>query len=254
MPIISPGVLTKIKVEQKITVRAIERKRVDAERPWVTVRVRLECAVLLDRGQADPGLLKAFDRQDAGTVTVIERVNGAAVLEAHPNLAFRDADESAGIYSDMLERFIKLGTTPEVAAKIEDLSDDPEQEPVVLQSGTLAELLQVGILPVEIWIFVLNHGGARSTTTVILDRGDPNRGAIRRQDVSLNPAVKRRRIQRAIDSCRRAAKALRKVQLMDMTEPLAALGNLRSIEFARAPGFVRSLRGSAGRRQLCPEL
>jgi hypothetical protein len=252
MPTERPGVLTKIKVEQKITIRAIERKRVDADRPWVTVRVWLECAVLLDRGEADPRLLKAFDRQDAGTVTVIERVNGAAVLEACPNLAFPDADESAGIYSDMLERFIRLGTTPEIAAKIEDLSDDPEQKPVVLQSGALAELLQVGLLSVETWTFVLNHGGPRSTSTFILNRGDPSKSTIRHHDVPLRPDVQRRRIQRAIDSCRRAAKALRKVQLMDMTEPLAALGNLQRIELVDPADPLSEVKPVAVRRVDAP--
>ena len=163
-------------------------------------------------------------------MTVIERVNGAAVLEAYANLAFRDADESNGIQSQMLERFIRLGTTLSDAAKLNHLGDDPGQEPVVLLSGTLAELLQAGILPDEAWIFVLNHGGARPATALILDPKDPGKDTVRSHDVSLKPDVQRRRIQKTIDSCCRAAKALRKVQLMDMTGALVALGSVREIE------------------------
>jgi hypothetical protein len=217
MPTERPGVSTGVKVEQPITIRTIERKRRDGDSSWEAVRVRLECAVLLDHGEADPGLLKALDWQDACAVTVIERANGAAVLEAYPNLAFRDASERYEIYSNTLERFIKLGTTPDIAAMLDDLSDDPKQEPVVLRTGTLAALLEYGITPTEIWIELLNHGAARLKPTAVFDPW-------------LENGKKSKRLKTAIQYCAQAAKALRKVQSMDMTGPLAALEILRGIE------------------------
>lgn len=142
----------------------------------------------------------------------------------HPGVALDTFYPALAMADRLLERFLGLGTPDDTVAAYQELTDDTKQKPVPLERGTLAELLQVGIPPVEAWTFVLNHGGARSTTTLIFDPGDPKSGTIRRHDVSLKPDVQRRRIQRAIDSCRRAAKALLKVQSMDMTEPLAARG------------------------------
>ena len=60
MPREKVGLLTKIEVTRPITIRAIERQRLDADGPWAAVRVRFDCAVEPDCGTPDPGLLKAL--------------------------------------------------------------------------------------------------------------------------------------------------------------------------------------------------
>lgn len=143
MPTIKPSVPAKVEVEQPITIRAIEWKRLDADSPLAAVRVRLECVVLLDRGQAPPGLLRAFGREDDSAVTLRYQHTDTADLKSHADLAFGGARENLEIDLDLLKQFIKLGTNPDVAAKLDELIDDPEQEPVVLRTGTLAALLSM---------------------------------------------------------------------------------------------------------------
>jgi hypothetical protein len=217
VPTIKPSVPAKVEVEQPITIRAIEWKRLDADSPLAAVRVRLECVVLLDRGQAPPGLLRAFGREDDSAVTLRYQHTDTADLKSHADLAFGGARENLEIDLDLLKQFIKLGTNPDVAAKLDELIDDPEQEPVVLRTGTLAALLEYGMTPTEIWTFVLNHGGAWRKLTPLSDPWLKNK-------------KKREQLKTAIERFTKAAKALRKVQSMDMTEALAALGNVRRIE------------------------
>ncbi len=105
-------------------------------------------------------------------------------------------DQALTIPNSLLEKFIALGTSTEVAAALNELSDDPEQDPVVLESGVLAELLQYGITPAETWTFLLNYGAAERTSIYIRDPERPERHFVRRSNPHVTQAWKQSRVKK----------------------------------------------------------
>jgi hypothetical protein len=138
-------------------------------------------------------------------------------------------------YSDerLFHNFLRLGLDPGLEAKLDALSEKPEDnDPLVLESGTLAELLHYGIGPTEAWTFLINHGGARRKTMLLLSANilDPNAGFVARE---LDPWPKARRkrelLQTAVLRCSQAARSLCRLQSVDMSEALAAGGAVSAL-------------------------
>jgi hypothetical protein len=205
----------KVKILQPITVNAIER-RCNGDGEEVVARVHLTYALAYDGGPAHPSLLKAWGIEGEYRTTVDE--HGPVVLDADRTLAFPDdyeslRDKSLRVHSRILQRFIALGTTPSIASSLDELGDDPAQnEPVVLETGTLAELLQHSITPGELWVFLLNHGGARPKARALRSPTNPNEITFRTTDPWLEAGKRRKRFEKAMGLCGATAQALRRVQ------------------------------------------
>jgi hypothetical protein len=226
--------LREVQVLEPITIAAIEWKR-DSEDQWVATRANLEYRFSHDGGAADPTFLKA--RGLEGDHRIVVSQGGPVVLDigADSELALRD--------EAILERFLCLGVSPELATKIDELCKDPaENDPVRLETGTLAELLSYGIGPVEVWSFLLNHGAARRRS--VANASTPDEVQVRTYDPWASTKSKRKRLEDAARACGQAARALRKVQSLDMSAALVAAGQVGSIELQdpRDPDFKIELR------------
>jgi hypothetical protein len=116
------------------------------------------------RPEDDPQAVRVrFDYSIRDNRTEEQRVSGRRELEIPPMLApFND---------ELLIKFFTLGTSGDVANAIRELSDDPDQESVVLKTGTLASLLRYSITPEEAWCFILNHGAVKQTSAALIDAG-----------------------------------------------------------------------------------
>ncbi len=200
---------------QHIKVNAIERRR-NGDGEEVVARVHLTYALAYDGGPAHPSLLKAWGIEGEYGTTVNEQ--GPVVLDAYGTLAFPDdyesvRDESLRTYSGILQRFIALGITPSIVSSLDELGDDPAQnEPVVLETGTLAELLGHRITPGELWVFLMNHGGARPKARALRGQTNPNEITFRTTDPWLEAGKRRKRFEKAMGLCGDTALALRRVQ------------------------------------------
>src|ERR1700730_8039104 len=171
------------------------------------------------------GIKWRFDREE-------ERNNAVAIRFDY---SFRDAEgntyiSSPGLAIDaistvpdgLLEAFIASGTPSDIAETLHQMGDEPDQPPTVLETGTLAKLLQHGITPEEVWVFLLNHGLETQSATIVHDPYIPKRSFIRYFD-SLSRRLKTWRLKSAIRSCRQAARSLTKVQGISRAEQLGAI-------------------------------
>ncbi len=104
-----------------------------------------------NRPEDDPQAVRVrFDYSIRDNRTGEQRVSGRGELEVPPMLApFND---------ELLIKFFTLGTSGDVTNAIRELSDDPDQESVVLKTGTLASLLRYCITPEEAWLSYLTTG------------------------------------------------------------------------------------------------
>jgi hypothetical protein len=249
----------KVEILQPITVSAIERRR-SGDGEQVVARVHLTYALAYDGGPAHPSLLKALGVEGENAITVNE--HGPVVLDADRTLAFRDdyesvRDESLRTYSGILQRFIALGTTLSITSSLDELSDDSAQnEPVVLETGTLAELLRHRITPVELWVFLLNHGGARPKARALRSPTNPNEITVRKTDPWLDAGKRRKGFEKAMRLCENTAMALRGIQgsglwwhniSLPPLPPKATEGLISDLERSAEilKGFVVSLKGPA---------
>jgi len=184
---VSPSAIaTKcVEVIKPITVIAIERAEKGEDETPTAVRVKVEYSF------RDPG----------GNTN-----SSHSPLEAYANL---------GVNEGLLEKFIASGTAPEIATALNDLGNDPEQEPVVLRNGTLAELLRHGITPLEVWVFLLNRGGAKATSRLMINQ-QSEVCELRNHDHFLTSRQEQERLKRAMNLCQRTAKALAKVQRINL--------------------------------------
>jgi hypothetical protein len=123
---------------------------------------------------------------------------------------------------ELLIKFFTLGTSGDVADAIRELSDDPDQESVVLKTGTLASLLRYCITPEEAWCFVLNHGAVRRTSAALID-ADFGPLGLRAYEHTLSDALTRTRLKKAVAMCKGAAKALTKVQQISVVPELGRI-------------------------------
>jgi hypothetical protein len=111
-----------------------------------------------------------------------------------PGLAI---DSISSVPDGLLEAFIASGIPSDTAETLHQLSDEPDHPPVILKTGTLAELLQYGITPEELWVFLLNHGLETQTGTIVHHPRILKRSLIRHFD-SLSPRLKTWRLKSAI--------------------------------------------------------
>ena len=214
--------LREVQVLEPITIAAIEWKR-DSEDQWVATRANLEYRLSYDAGAADPTFLEA--RGHEGHYRIVVNQVGPAVLDIRANLSLRD--------EAILKRLLCLGVSPKLATKIDELGKDPaENDPVRLESGTLAELLGYGIGPVEVWSFLLNHGAARRRS--VANAPTPDEVQVRTYDSWASTKSKRKRLEDAARACGQAARALRKVQSLDMSAALVAAGQVGSPRRSRS--------------------
>jgi len=129
---------------------------------------------------------------------------------------------------DLLTGFLALAEPRSVTRALRTLAEDPKQKPVVLRSGLLASLLQYGIAPVETWTFLLNHGAARRKGMALLNRsGSPE---VRTVDPWAAAGKKYELLDRTIMHCSEAARSLRRLQSVDMSAALVALGYAKSFD------------------------
>jgi hypothetical protein len=135
-----------------------------------------------------------------------------------PGLAI---DATSNVPDGLLEAFLASGTPSDTAETLHQMGDEPDQPPTVLETGTLAKLLQHGITPEELWVFLLNHGLETQSATIVHDPYILKRSFIRYFD-SLSPRLKTWRLKSAIRSCRQAARFLTKVQRISRAEQLGA--------------------------------
>ncbi len=127
-----------IEVTQPITITAVKWRRggEDGEEQIAT-GVNLTCSYTDENGTA----------------------NGGPFLGMDPTLSYRD--------DRIVWDFVCLGVEPDIAAKLEELSEDPENNyPVVLETGTLAELLKYGIGPTKASTFLPNRSATPRKTRV----------------------------------------------------------------------------------------
>lgn len=150
------------------------------------------------------------------------RVRSGEPLEVFPSLAFHDRQ--------ILWRFIALGVDAKTAGKLLDLCENPkENDPIVLRAGILVDLLSLGITPSEVWVFILNHGAARTSARAIANlKGDIVR--VRLYDPWKSARGKRELVRRAIRHCEQTAKTLQRLQSADMSAALAEIGCAKRIE------------------------
>jgi hypothetical protein len=155
------------------------------------------------------------------------RETSSSPLEAFPNLSFTD--------DRLLDRFIALGVRPGIASDLAELSSySPKNKAVILTTGPLARLLQCGIGPVEAWTFLLNHGAARRA--VVLNPVGPNPSdSLRAYKPWASGVQKRKLLDDAIERCSQAARALNKLQSVDMAKALLAHGYVQSPTLEEPP-------------------
>jgi hypothetical protein len=112
---------------------------------------------------------------------------------------------------DLLINFFTLGTSGDIADAIRELSNDPDQESVVLKTGTLASLLRYSITPEEAWCFILNHGAVKRTSAALIDA---DLRAVRASRVRAYPhrCTDAYAVKESCGYVQGAAKALTKVQ------------------------------------------
>jgi hypothetical protein len=206
----------KVEVLEPINVNAIERRPNGEDHEQAVVRVQLSYTLIYEEGPVHPNLLKAWGIEGEHFTTIKE--SGPVVLDAYGTLAFRDAyeslrDESLRVHSRMLKNFLELGTTPLIVSSLDELGDDPaENKPVVLETGTLADLARYGITPAELWVFLLNHGGARQKARTIFSLTGPEQATYRATDPWLEAGKRRKQLEKAMSLCGATARALRRVQ------------------------------------------
>jgi hypothetical protein len=135
-----------------------------------------------------------------------------------PGLAI---DATSNVPEGLLEAFLASGAPSDTAETLHQMGDEPDQPPTVLETGTLAKLLQHGITPEELWVFLLNHGLETHSATIVHDPYTSKRSFIRYFE-SLSPRLKTWRLKSAIRSCRQAARSLTKVQYINQTDQLGA--------------------------------
>jgi hypothetical protein len=167
------------------------------------------------RPEDDPQAVRVrFDYSIRDNHTGERRVSGRQELEIPRMLAaFND---------ELLIKFFTLGTSGDVANAIRELSDDPDQESVVLKTGTLASLLRYCITPEEAWSFLLNHGAVRRTSAALID-ADSGPLGLRAYEHPLSDALTRTRIKKAVAMCKGTAKALTKVQQISVVPELGPI-------------------------------
>jgi len=167
------------------------------------------------RPEDDPQAVRVrFDYSIRDNRTEEQRVSGRRELEIPPMLApFND---------ELLIKFFTLGTSGDVADAIRELSDDPDQDSVVLKTGTLASLLRYSITPEEAWCFILNHGAVRRTSAALID-ADSGLLGLRSYEHTLSDALTRTRLKKAVAMCKGAARALTKVQQISVVPELGPI-------------------------------
>lgn len=182
-----------------------------SDKPLTTIGIRWQ----RNRPEDDPQAVRVrFDYSIRDNRTGERRVSGRQELEIPPMLApFND---------ELLLKFFTLGTSRDVANAIRELSDDPDQESVVLKTGTLASLLRYCITPEEALSFLLNHGAVRRTSTALID-ADSGPLALRAYEHTLSGALTRTRIKKAVAMCKGTAKALTKVQQISVVPELGPI-------------------------------
>ena len=142
MPIERPGVLTKVEVEQPITIRAIERKRLDADRPWAAVRVRLNGMLVLEAEEAKneqprkfpldiiPELRETIEQQLEATrklevetgrvIPLLFHHDGNRIVDYLP--AWRKACASAGLSGKLVHDFRRTAARNLINAGVDPLT------------------------------------------------------------------------------------------------------------------------------------
>ena len=142
MPIERPGVLTKVEVEQPITIRAIERKRLDADRPWAAVRVRLNGMLVLEAEEAKneqprkfpldiiPELRETIEQQLEATrklevetgrvIPLLFHNEGRRIVDYLP--AWRKACAAAGLAGKLVHDFRRTSARNLVNAGVDPLT------------------------------------------------------------------------------------------------------------------------------------
>jgi hypothetical protein len=147
--------------------------------------------------------------------------------DSHGNLTRSGGKISVGplaVPDGLLESFVTLGTPVNISHAVRKLGEDSaEQEAVELCSGFLAELLEYGITPEELWTFALNHCDARTNAILLHDPNQSKRPVVRRFDADLSLEHQWKRVQRATNLCLQTARALAKVQRINVAPQLGAV-------------------------------
>jgi hypothetical protein len=144
--------------------------------------------------------------------------------------------EPLQIRKRLLESLVTLGVDAQTAGKIGALRGKCDEHPIEVRSGVLAELLQFGLTPSEIWVFLLNHGGAKQTSVFLFNPGAREKFFVRKFDTDLDLKSQKTRFKQALDLCRRTARALEKVQRLTicpeygLIPPLAPTATAQLIE------------------------
>jgi hypothetical protein len=203
-----PIILQKRK-ERYCKIAMVNRQKSDKPLTIIGIEWRRSCP------EDDPQAVRVrFDYSIRDNRTGEQRVSGRRELEIPPMLApFND---------DLLINFFTLRTSGDIADAIRELSDDPDQESVVLKTGTLASLLRYCITPEEAWSFILNHGDVSRTSAALID-ADSGPLGLRAYEHTLSGALTRTRLKKAVAMCKGTAKALTKVQQISVVPELGPI-------------------------------
>jgi hypothetical protein len=200
-----------VEVVEPITVRTIGWRRGARHRPPVAVGVNLTYHF------RDPN----SEIKVAGQPVVADVCGGPFGIDSTLALANH-------VPEDLLVKFLALWERPTVAKALRELDGDPKRSPVVLEAGLLAGLLKFGITPDETWTFLLNHGAARRKSLALLNPSGPPE--VRTYDPWADATKKRNLLNKTITHCSETARSLRKLQSVDVSAALMALGSAKSFQ------------------------